>query len=72
METADNTGLMTREPEKMFCEMMVAIGDSLSDIASSDNGEAGQDEDDEATEQGKLSEDDDPGWVMGKITKMVQ
>jgi hypothetical protein len=52
--------------------MLVAIRDSLSDIASSDNGEDGEDEDDEETEQGKLSEDDEPGWVMGTITKTVQ
>jgi len=52
--------------------MMVAIGDSLSDLASSDEGEDGEDEDDEETEQGKLSEDEEPGWVMGTITKTVQ
>ena len=32
-------GLTSREPEKMFEEMLVAIGDSLSDLASSDHGE---------------------------------
>jgi len=52
--------------------MLVAIGDSLSDLASSDDGEDGEDQDDEQTEQGKVSEDDEPGWVMGTITKMVQ
>jgi len=41
--------------------MMVAVGDRLSDVASSDEGEDGEDEDDEETEQGKLSEDDKPG-----------
>jgi len=64
-------GLTSREPEKTFEEMMAAIGDSLSDLASSDDGEDGEDED-EDTEQGKLSEDDEPGWVMGTITKTVQ
>jgi hypothetical protein len=64
-------GLTSREPEKTFEEMMAAIRDSLSDLVSSDNGEDGEDEDEE-TEQGKLSEDDEPGWVMGTITKMVQ
>ena len=63
---------MSREPEKTFEEMLVAIGDSLSDLASSDDGEDGEEEDDEETEQGNLSEDDEPGWVMGTITKMVQ
>jgi len=32
----------------------------------------GEDEDDEETEQGKLGEDDEPGWVMGTITKTAQ
>ena len=50
--TAGNVGLTNREPEKMFEEMMVAIGDCLSDLASFNNGEDGQDEDDEETEQG--------------------
>jgi hypothetical protein len=40
--------------------MMAALRDTLSDLASSDDGEDGEDEDDE-TEQGKLSEDDEPG-----------
>jgi hypothetical protein len=72
MTHAEIVGLMSREPEKTFEEMLVAIGDSLGDLASSDDGEDGEDEDDEETEQGKLSDDDEPGWVMGTITKMVQ
>jgi hypothetical protein len=52
--------------------MMVNIGHSLSELAGSDKGEDGEDEDDVVTEQGKLSEDDEPGWVMGTITKTVQ
>jgi len=52
--------------------MLVAISDSLSNRASSNDGEDGEDEDDEETEQGKLSEDDEPSWVMGTITKTVQ
>jgi hypothetical protein len=51
--------------------MLVAIGDSLSDLASSDDGEDGEDEDDKETVQGKLCENDKPGWVMGTITKTV-
>jgi len=34
--------------------MLVAIGDCLSDLVSSDNGEDGEDEDDEETEQCQL------------------
>jgi hypothetical protein len=56
----------------MTCEeMLVGVGDSLSDLASSDDGEDGEAEDDEMTEQGKLSEDDEPGWVIGTITNIV-
>jgi len=61
MMHAGIAGLTTREPEKTFEEMMVMIWDSLSDLASSDNGEDGESEDDEHIEQGKLSEDDEPG-----------
>jgi hypothetical protein len=64
MSHAELTGLTSRQPEKTFDEMLVGIGDILSDLASSDDGEAGEDEDDEETEQHKLSEDDEPGWVM--------
>jgi len=72
MTHGEIAGLRSREPEKTFEEMLVAIGDSVSDLASSDNGEDGDDEDDEETKQGNLSEDDEPGWVMGTITKTVQ
>ena len=48
-------------PAKTFEEMLVAIGDSLNDLASSDDGEDGENEDDAETEQGKLSEDDERG-----------
>jgi len=72
MTHTEIAGLMSRQREETFEEMLVAIGDSLSDLASSDDGDDGDDEDDEQTEQGKLSDDDEPGWVMGTITKTVQ
>jgi len=72
MTQAESAGLTSREPEKVFEMMLVAIGDSLSDLASSDDGEDGEEEDDEETEQGNLSEDDEPGWVMGTNNKTVQ
>jgi len=72
MTEAEITGLTSGEPEKTFEEMLVAIGDSLSHLARSDDGEDGEEDDDEETEQGNLSEDDKPGWVMGTITKTVQ
>jgi len=70
-QVAENIGLTTRKREKMFHEIMVAIGGSLSNISSSDNGHGGVNGDDEETEQGQLSEDDEPGWVVGTITKTV-
>ena len=69
---AEIAGFTFREPEKTFDEMLVAIGDSLSDLASSDHGQDGEAKDDEETEQGTLSDDDEPGRVMGTITKTVQ
>jgi len=70
--TAENVGLTTREPEETFQERMIANGDSLSNHASSDNGEHGDDENYKETAQNKLSKDDKPGWVKGPISKMVQ
>jgi hypothetical protein len=70
MNDAETTGLEPRESEKTFEELLVGIGHRLSDVASADNGEDGEDEEEEI-EQGKLSEDDEPGWVMGTITKTV-
>jgi len=72
MTHAEIAGLTSREPEQTFEKMLVAIGDSLRDLASSDDGEDGEDQDDEETEQGEQSDDDEPGWVMGTITKTVQ
>ena len=71
-DTAENAELTTSKPEKTFHEMMVATGDNMSDIANTDDGEDGEDENDEDRDPGKLSEDDQPGWVMGTISKMVQ
>ena len=45
----------------------------MSDNASSNNEEDGEDEqDEEDAKLGKLSEDDEPGWVMGTISKTAQ
>ena len=73
MTAAENGGATAGKPETTFEEMLNAIGDSLSDLASSDDEQDGEDEeDDEDTELGKLSDDDEPGWVMGTITKTIQ
>jgi len=71
MKHAEIAALTNKEPEMTCEEMMIAIGDSLSDLGSSDNVEDGNDEDDDEIEQGKLSENDEPSWVMGTITKTV-
>jgi len=54
--------------------MLNAIGDSLSNLASSADEEDGENEDDVEEDTGlrKLTEDDEPGWVMGTFSKMVQ
>jgi len=72
MRHAEIAGLTYREPEKTFEGMLVAIRDRLSDLACSDDREDGKDEDDDETDQGKLSADDEPGWVICTFTKTVQ
>ena len=69
MRSAESGGLTAREPGETFEKMMDAIRDSRSDLVRSDNEQDGEDDDD--TEQGKLSKDDEPGWVMGIISKTV-
>jgi len=74
MMTAENDSATTGKPETAFEEMLNAIVDSLSDLASSDDEQDGEDEkdDEEDTQLGKLSDDDEPGWVIGTITQTVQ
>ena len=74
MTTVNNVGATTGQPETMLEEMLNGIGDSLSDLASSDDEQDGEDEEDdkEDTELGKLSDDDEPGWAMGAMSKTVQ
>jgi len=66
--------LTTWQPETTFEEMLQTIGDSLSNLASSDNGEDGKDKDEneEDTERSKQSEDDELSWVIGTISNTVQ
>jgi len=74
MTTAEHMGGTTGKPETMFELMLNAIRDSLSDLASSDDEQDGDDEEDdeEDIELGKLSDNDEPGWVTGTISKTVQ
>ena len=73
MRNAAKAGLTTAKPETTFEEMLHTIRNSLSDFASSDDGEAGEDmyDDEEDRAGGKLSEDDQPSWVIGTISKTV-
>jgi hypothetical protein len=68
--SAGSGGLTTREPRQTFREMLDAVGYGLSNLASSDDGDDGEGNGDR--EAGKLWEDDEPGWVMGTISKTVQ
>jgi len=69
MRNVEMAGLTTRKPGKTFEEMLNAIGNSLSDLTSSDNEEDAEDEDDdEDTERGKLSEDGKLGWLVGGVS----
>ena len=74
MRNAEKVGLTTTKPETTFGEMLNPIGDSLSNLASFDYVENGDNEDDDEEDSSlvKLSEDDEPGWVMGTISQMVQ
>jgi len=70
---AANVGWKIWQPEHTFVEMMLAIGDSLSDLASSNNEQDWEDDDEEDTELGQLSDDDEACWVVvGTIFETVQ
>jgi len=71
MRKAEQAGLTTTDPETPFSEMLNAIRDCLRDHSSSDDGEDGEDKDDDGEDLagGELSEDDEPGWVTGTISK---
>jgi len=70
MTNAEKEGLTTTKPETTFEEMLNAVRDSVSNRARSDDGDVGEDDNDEEEDSAglKLSEDDEPGWVMGTIT----
>jgi hypothetical protein len=72
--TAESTGATTSKPETTSKEKLNAIRVSLSDLASSDDEQNGEDKEDakEHTGLSRLSNDDEPGWVIGKICKTVQ
>jgi len=74
MTTAEHVGTTTGRPETLFEELLNTIGESLSNLASSDAEQNDEDKEynEHDTELGKLSYDDEPGWVLGTIPKAVQ
>jgi len=73
MSNVEMAGLTTRKPEKTFEDMPNAIGESLRDLAcSEDEVDEEDEEDDEDTAQGKLSVDDQPSGMMAMISRTVQ
>ena len=74
MRNAEKAGSTTRKPGNTVKERLNAIDDTRRDLASSDNEEDGDDEenDEEDTELDKVSEDDEPGWMMGAISTTVR
>jgi len=71
--TAENVWATSGKHETLFEEMFNAIRDSLCDLASFNDEQDGEDKehDEEDTVLGKLSDDAEPGWVMGTISKTV-
>jgi len=74
MRNAEKAGLTTTNPETESEEMLHSIRESVSDLGSSDDREDGEDVDDaqEDPQLGTLSKDNEHGWEMGKISRMVQ
>ena len=74
MRNVEQAQSTTTKPETTFEEMGNVMGESLSDLVSSEDGEEAEDEDDDEkdSELGQLCEDDEPGWVMCTISKTVQ
>ena len=74
MRNVEKARSTTTKPETSFVELLNAFIGSLRNLASSEDEEDGEDEDDDKddTDLGKLSEDDEPGWVMGTFSKTVR
>jgi hypothetical protein len=71
MKNGENAGLINRELVKTLQEIMVAIGDNVSNPGTYNVGHNGEVKEDEQTEQGMLTKDDEPSWVIGRITNTV-
>jgi hypothetical protein len=73
MRNAKTTESRSRKSVNTLGVMLYAIWDSLSNLASANNDEDGEDEegDEKESQRGKMSEDDIPDWVIGTISKTV-
>jgi len=74
MTTVEMARSTTTKHEPTFERKLNAMADSLSNLSSSKDEEVGEDEDhdEEELKLGTRSEDDEPGWVMGTISKTVE
>lgn len=74
LKNAEKAGFTTRKSEKLFDMMLNTFGDSVTYLECSDIEEHREDEEDNAqdTELCKLSKDEEPGWVIGAISKTIK
>jgi hypothetical protein len=72
MRITAQAGLTTRKSKTVFKEIFNSIGDSLRDLACSTNGEDGEGghNNEENTELGTMTKDEQPRWVVGAISKL--
>jgi hypothetical protein len=72
MTPADSAGATSRKAERNVDERLNAIGETLNDLAISNDQQEVENENDEQedTELGKLSHDE-PGWVIHRFSKEV-
>jgi hypothetical protein len=73
MRSAEKVGLTTRKSETTYKVMLNTISNGMRDHGSSTNEQDGDDKekDQDDTVLGKQNEDEEPGWVMGTISKSV-
>jgi len=70
----EKEGLLHTNSQMTLEEMLNAIGDCLSNLASSDDGEDAEykDDDEEDLQLGKRTYNDEPSWAMGTMCNTVQ
>jgi hypothetical protein len=64
-------GLTNNQPKETSVELIVTLRPTLSDHAASNNGEHREDSDVNQAVQGLVSNDEEPGWVIGTFTKIA-